>query len=93
MIIAAKDQRDGGLYYWYQPGDTTTWHQQTVAAGPPGCCAFGSVINGVTTPTNLGYTIPSIAWTGRSAVIAACDEVGVLHYWFQNKGQARGFIS
>ncbi len=86
VVIAALDQRDGGIYYWWQPSGGTTWNQQTVAAGPPGCCSFGSVVNGVTTPYLVGYSVPSIAWTGRSVVIAAIDKNG-LHYWFQEKGQ------
>jgi hypothetical protein len=91
VIIAGKDQRDGGLYFWWQEADNTIWHQQTVAAGPPGCCAYGSIVNGVVTTTNLGYSMPSLAWTGRSAVIAACDEAGNLQYWYQNKGQTTWF--
>jgi hypothetical protein len=85
-IIAAVDQRNGGLYYWWQAAGTTPWHQQTIANGPPGCCNFGSVQNGVTTPHVMGYSPPSMAWTGRSVVVTATDKHG-LHYWFQEKGQ------
>jgi len=84
VIIAARDQRNGGIFYWYQPSGGTTWNQQTVATGPPGCCSFG----GGTPPFTylVGYSVPSIAWTGKSVVIAAIDKNG-LHYWFQEKGQ------
>jgi len=84
VIIAARDQRNGGIYYWWQPNGGTTWNQQTVAAGPPGCCSFG----GGTPPFTylVGYSVPSIAWTGKSVVIAAIDKNG-LHYWLQEKGQ------
>jgi hypothetical protein len=84
VIIAAVDQRNGGLYYWWQPNGGTTWHQETVASGPPGCCSFGSVVNSQVTPDVHGYSVPSIAWTGKSVVIAATDKHG-LHYWFQEK--------
>ena len=42
--------------------------------------------NGVTTPMLFGYSAPSMAWTGRSVVVAATDKHG-LHYWFQEKGK------
>jgi hypothetical protein len=87
MVIAAVDQRDGGIYYWWQAKDTGSWHQQKVAAGPPGCCSFGSVVNGVVTPSVWGYSMPSIAWTGKSVVLTACDHQGGLHYWFEEKGR------
>jgi hypothetical protein len=85
VVIAAVDQRDGGLYYWYQAKGTTAWHQQQIAPGPPGCCSFYGVVNGVTTPEILGYVLPSIAWTGSSVVVASCDREFNLHYWFQEK--------
>lgn len=88
IIIAAVDQRDGGLYYWWQAKDTSSWQQQRVAAGPPGCCSFGLVDNGVVTPSVFGYGKPSIAWTGKSVVLTACDHQGDLHYWFEEKGKA-----
>lgn len=86
VIIAAVDIRNGGLYDWWQANGGTTWHQQTVAAGPPGCCSFSSWVNGKGTPMVMGYSQPSIAWTGKSVVLAATDPRG-LHYWFQEKGK------
>lgn len=86
VVIAAVDTRNGGLYYWWQANGSTAWHQQTVAAGPPGCCSFGSVVNGNVTPYVVGYSVPSIAWTGKSVVVAATDSTG-LHYWFQENGK------
>jgi hypothetical protein len=86
-VIAAVNQRDGGLYYWWQPSGGTGWNQQTIALGPPGCCSDYSVENGQTTPKVAGYSPPSIAWTGASVVIAACGQSNDLHYWFQKKGQ------
>jgi hypothetical protein len=86
VVIAAVDQRNGGLYYWWQAKGTSVWHQQLVAAGPPGCCSFYSVLNGNVTPLVQGYSMPSIAWTGTAVVIAATDKHG-LHYWFQEKGK------
>lgn len=85
VIIAAVDQRDGGLYYWWQARGTQPWHQQQIAQGPPGCCQFGNVINGQVNPEILGYVPPSIAWTGKSVVVTACDRKENLHYWFQEK--------
>ena len=88
LVIAAVNMGDGGIYYFWQAADTNTWHQGTVAAGPPNCCEYDHIINGVNYPKILGYSPPSIAWTGRSAVIAACDQqTGDLHYWYQNKDQ------
>jgi hypothetical protein len=87
VIIAAVDQRNGGLYYWWQAAGTTPWNKQTIANGPPGCCNFGSVDNGVTTPHVMGYSPPSMAWTGRSVVVAATYKNG-LNYWFQESGQS-----
>jgi hypothetical protein len=77
VVIAAVDERNGGIYYWWQPKGSGTWHQQTVATGPPGCCVYGGVQNGVTTPNLFGYFMPSIAWTGDSVVIAANDGHGL----------------
>jgi hypothetical protein len=84
VVIAAVDVRNGGLYYWWQAKGSTVWHQQLVAAGPPECCSFYSVLNGKVTPLVVGYSMPSIAWTGSAVVIAASDKHG-LHYWFQQK--------
>jgi hypothetical protein len=87
VAIAGLDQRDGGLYFWWQPVGWTAWFPQIVASGPPGCCNFGSVENGQVTPKVLGYSMPSIAWAGGSVVIAACDQSHDLHYWFQQMGR------
>jgi hypothetical protein len=87
VVIAALNASNGGIYFWVQGYGGTQWDQQTVATGPPGCCSYHHVLNGVSTPQITGYSIPSIAWTGSSVVIAACDQSNDLHYWFEEKGQ------
>jgi hypothetical protein len=74
--VVAETGTNGDLYYWYNPGGNTSWHEQTVA----------------TATTQIEYSDAAIAWTGRysksasSVVIVAYGDNGALYYWWQAAG-------
>jgi hypothetical protein len=72
VIIAAVDQEGSVKFWWLTPKATSSQAPQTVASWSK----------------DVTYSQPVIAWTGsdRAAVIAAVDNTGNLHYWWQAKG-------
>jgi hypothetical protein len=73
IAVITESSTNGDLYYWWNPGGDTRWHQEVVAKAS----------------SSIQYSDPAIAWTGTydtsnpAVVITATGSNGDLYYWWQ----------